>query len=513
MSISPWEPRYSVRLKIQRDTEYPGDTVRAMGSPAFARDYKALFVDECRQVMDELTADLNLLEHAQLPDCEFSLDCDSWKTEGTARLDEAGKYHLSISLGFCLALDDALLNFLAHEDVFLPITNVAQRFVNYSVDLQSFEYPIERPESVFYDYSHLQNEQFGPKDLVSSFPIDRWRLRQHDLMFRLAMRWALLHEFGHAALRHVDLLRLFWAVDHQGLTFAETSSEKALPLEKGEAWSKLGYREPGIKDLRQDQMRRVMELHADTFALWLTIDLDQLTGSASSQIFEAYERELKQMQVDADTAYIDLHNDRKCHYLLSSSLIAIALFERGRRLYGSHEINTHPSPEARLISLFNNAFYGSAHAAGDGNGGFEVRFSPDEFSPEERAGPWGRFLQDTIGDAIEDFGDFCRYVDVDYNLFSNPGERGTSEVEFYDDGYAKRLSDDELVDVSGWYLDVLAIHHVRNSAAIGRNIEFVPKSSGGHELLELRAYHQHVNLMSERLQTELNGQAFQFLKS
>ena len=79
---------------------------------------------EIREIISDLVNDLNSLDQQTLPNCRIDLDEHNFKVQGRAQPTPDGQIELTISLGFCFALDDALLSYLSNSDVFISTQDI-----------------------------------------------------------------------------------------------------------------------------------------------------------------------------------------------------------------------------------------------------------------------------------------------------------------------------------------------------------------------------------------------------
>ena len=77
-------------------------------------------LSEIREIIYDLVNDLNSLDQQSFLNCRIDLDEHNFKVQFLVQPTPDGQIELTISLGFCFALDDALLSYLSNPDVFIP---------------------------------------------------------------------------------------------------------------------------------------------------------------------------------------------------------------------------------------------------------------------------------------------------------------------------------------------------------------------------------------------------------
>lgn len=508
--MTGWLPRETIQARVQCDDLFDLShriTEKLRKSSGWLPRKLA---EEARVILAGLADELRRINLPGIDNVEVQIDEANRRISGAAILDVDGKIQLTLSLGFLLAVDEATLEFLSHDDALCPmavLTEVPSANAPNRVHRYFYEQDERRGRYVNYEL-----DRRGQADYITSgFPADLWRLRQQELLFALVLRWAALHEIAHGALCHVEILQAFFDPDAVGLGLTENGTKTGKQPDAS-AWKTLGYADAPDVAADEAAMRKVMELHADTCALWLAFDLDRAAADRGDGLFENYERDIIGLVAQPKFHFVTLANDNRVHFQLLAALITIVLFEFGRRSAGKTASDTHPSPEARLITVIREAFYGSTLARPDGDGGFMIVIPDADIFPEHQSSMWNRFVEDGPARAIEDMLFFADVLELDIVLFEADAqhEPGTP-IEYYADGYLRPVRDVDQSQMSGWWQDVLGrsrmvLEHLQSGTA-----GYEPHSAGGRELRTLDAYHVHLNRISEFLQFQRGGKAVTFL--
>ncbi|MEM0985903.1 MAG: hypothetical protein AAGJ32_06635 [Pseudomonadota bacterium] len=400
-----WSPRPSVALRLKHFGAAPEDRPLPLEAPISSLDgnFSVELINnltiEAQQVAAGLVLDLNAMDPAVLANGIIEIDTANWATGGRARFIPCGTAILSVSIGFCLALEDAILTHLSQGAVFFADGGVRP------AKIQSCQ--SQRPSDAhhFHDYTSLRERAFTAEDVTGGLPFDPSRLRQHDLLFQLTLRWALLHEVAHLALCHLDLLNRLWGPHPSGLSIIDVGEENA----SGHALDRWAHEfcgdgTPPIAPFDKDDVRQVMELQADVWATDLSVALDRTPFASGQGMFNSYERDVQAMDVPGSIAFATLTGPQRRRLLIFCAFIAMGLFERARHgRYGRFAAvsRTHPSPQARLTHLVR-----TFAAGGD---------RPSRPPGRVRNAPCAETLA-CLANAMADFKDFCRTIDINVGL-------------------------------------------------------------------------------------------------
>lgn len=500
---SYWTPRDSVRMRLAREGEDQGLTAEALVVEDFSTRFPQALAQEAQAVLDGLAEELARLDAPGLPRLGVTLDSQDWSVNGLARLLDDGSAALSISLGFVLALEEAILTFLATADAICPVQLLVDED-EVCPQPQAYDCDEVLGACRYFDYRHLQGRAFTADAVTVSFPADLWRLRQADLLFRLVLRWAALHEIAHAALRHNELLAICYPQAGPGLGLVE-----GLPLELAldfdpRAWERFSYPQAPELAPRESDLRRVCELHADTCALWLSLDLEAFGGGG---LFETFAQDMARLVETPQAHYASFNRNERVYLLTLAATMAQVLFENARRQMGGGDA-THPTPEARIISLMDAAFYGSPFTEPDDQGGFRIVIPAADLWNREEVTPWNRFVQEALAPVIDDMAFFADVIDLDFALLTNdPDEPEDIPIErFGQTPFFKPVQGLDNAKGRPWWRDLLARQH----AAMAGQDPPPAVSDGGRDLIEVDPFHPHVGYMSEILQIQLNGAMLTF---
>jgi hypothetical protein len=491
-----WSPRSSVRMRLGREGEETGLTAEPLEvENLFVALPRALAL-EAQAVLDGLTAELAGLEGSNLPPLSVAIDADDWSVNGWARLADDGTAVLSLSLGFALAVEEATLAFLAQEDGLCPPALLIDEDLPRA---RLHSYVCEETDGAprYLDYRRLRGRAFTVDDLTTQFPSDLWRLRQQELLFALMLRWAALHELAHAALRHNELLGACYG--DAGLGLMEGQAAPAQSRCDPAVWRRFGYDATPDLALDESDLRRICELHADTCALWLSLDLEQ--ASAGQGLFADFERDMADLVEDPEQQFAVFSRDARVYLLTFAAAAAFVLFENARRHEGGGD--SHPLPETRIMTLIDQAFYGSPYTQADDRGGFQAAPPAADLWDRDQITPWNRFIQDAIAPVIDDMNFLADVLDLDFALptFAEHAAEAIPIVRYDEGPYFKPAPEVGASTGTAWWRDVLG----RRQAALAGEEPPPALSAGGRELAQLDPYQPHVNYMTEILQARLNG--------
>lgn len=510
MRHTSWLPRDTIKARVQCTDEFDLSHL-VSGECSRPGWFATTLAAETRAVLARLAKDLRDLALPGLENVEVELDEDELGISGRASPGEDQPI-LTLSLGFALAVDEATLEFLSWEDALCPKQVLRDREAgeDHAAGVERYAYE-EDHIGRYVTYRHLRDTHLRAEDVTSGFPANLWRLRQQQLLFELVMRWAALHEIAHGALCHLDLLQAFFGGEGPRLSVIEDAPLSGGDAD-GEAWKGFGFDEPPLPETREADIRQVLELHADTCASWLAYDLDRIARERGDGLFEAYARDMTALGADQAAHFIALSPDNRTHFLLLAGLIAVVMFEFSRRSSGREVSETHPLPEARLIAMIRESFYGSELARPDGEGGFRIVIPSGDLYPEAASSAWNRFIEDGPARAIEDMEFFSSVLEMDLALFG-PEAEGAPDVPiaYYDDGYLKGVAGLDLGRTSRWWQDVIGRGELAAAALRGVVANVVPLSEGGKQLRGLDPYHPYINRISELLQVRAGGPALAFL--
>lgn len=506
-----WLPRGSIKARVQCEEEHDLSHLvpqELRDDPAW---FAATLAGETRRVLADLATELRTLALPGVDAVEVALDDSDWGISGSATHGE-GQPRLTLSLGFAMAVEEATLEFLSWEDALCPmqVLRGGERPEDRGSAIERHAYEDEDRVGRFATYRHLRGGGAVADDVTSGFPADLWRLRQQELLAALVIRWAALHEIAHGALCHLDVIEAFFGREGVGLGLIEDAPLSGAEADRA-AWSRFGYAEPPVPEPREAQIRQVLELHADTCASWLAFDLDRMSRETGNGLFETYSRDMQALGADPAAQFVTLSPDNRVHFLLLAGLITVLLFEFARRNGGRSSNETHPLPEARLIAMIRESFYGSDLAQADGEGGFRIVIPSGDLYPESGSSAWNRFIQDGPARAMEDMEFFSSVLDMDIELFGPDGNLPDVPIEYHEDGYLKGVPDLDQSRMSRWWQDVLGRGELVAASLRGEAVEVVPLSDGGRQLRALDPYQLHLNRISELLQRRAGKPALAFL--
>lgn len=503
-----WAPRESVAARLVFDADpHPG-----IAGPASEGDFSCRFGPAlCREASDalaQLAGDLRALGLPGLDQVDVDLEADDWRLAGAAVLLPDGSSRLTLSMGFILAVEEATLEFLAHGDALCPRSMFSGEDEDARpIEVLSYDFDAEARPGRLYDYRAARSDP-APEAVTGRFPVDLWRLRQQELLATLVVRWAALHEIAHAALRHNEVLAELYGRETAFAGMVEV--EPAAATTSDFDWRKFGYERAPEVSFDIQPVRKVLELHADTAALWLCLDLARHEDECGEGPFSAFERDMAELAGDNPFVFAELSPDTRTHFILLAALIAIILFERARRATGMEEGHSHPIPEARLITLLHAGFYGCQSAQADGEGGFEIRTPESDYFGEGPTSPWNRFVLDAVARAIEDMTFFAAVIDLDIELFDQECGPPELEIDFAPDGYPRPIRDIDPAPTAAWWRDVLAWNRTALAGRHGQEYFEPGVSRGGREIDALGPYQPHLNFLTEVFQ-HLHGEPLQFL--
>jgi hypothetical protein len=512
MQSSSWLPRDSVKARVQCEDGFDLSHLLPRDARAKPTWFADTLAGETRRVLASLAEELRHLALPGLDHVEVELDDSNWRISGSA-VPADGHPRLSLSLGFALAVEEATLEFLSWEDALCPIQALRDRDPGEerASAVERYAYDEDDRPGRFATYHHLRDTEVVADDVTSGFPANPWRLRQQELLSALIIRWAALHEIAHGALCHLDLIQAFFGSEGAELGLLEDGPLSGEEADR-EAWKRFGYPEPPVPATREADVRQILELHADTCASWLAFDLDRISRESGDGLFEAYQRDMAALGTDPAAQFVALSPDNRVHFLLLAGLIAILLFEFARRSSGRDGGETHPLPEARLIAMIRESFYGSALAEADGDGGFRIVVPSGDLYPEGRSSAWNRFIQDGPARAMEDMEFFSTVLEMDIALFGpEAGDAPDVPIEYHEDGYLKGVPGLDQSRMSRWWQDVLGRGELVAASLRGEDAAVVPLSEGGKQLRSLDVYQLHINRISELLQRRGGRPALAFL--
>lgn len=509
---APWLPRDSIKARVQCEDAFDLSHLVPEADRARPGWFTATLAGETRRILTSLTEELRGLALPGLEPVDVELDEADLSISGSA-VPGDGRPRLSLSLGFALAVEEATLEFLSWDDALCPfhVLQAPETRIDGAAAVERYAYDNEDRFGRFVDYRHLRDLDATADDVTSGFPANLWRLRQQELLAALVIRWAALHEIAHGALGHLDLIGAFFDPEGAGLGLLEDGSLSGKEADR-EAWRGFGYVEPPVPETCESSIRQVLELHADTCASWIAFDLDRISRESGSGLFEAYRRDMEALGADPKAHFVALSADNRVHILLLAALIALLLFEFARRRNDREPGRSHPLPEARLIAMIRESFYGSELAHSDGEGGFRIVIPSGDLYPERVSSAWNRFIQDGPARAMEDMEFFSAVLGMDIGLFGADADNLPEvPIEYLEDGYLKAAPDLDQGRMSRWWQDVLGRGELVAASLRGETADVVPQSEGGKQLQSLDPYQAHINRVSELLQRRGGGEALTFL--
>ena len=241
---------------------------------------------------------------------------------------ENGRTRTEVSVGLCLALEDALLNLFSSRGFFTQRLTGDQRPEAFGVLFCGGEAAWR-----YHDYSaakHLHGVDFVD-GVTRRLPLDPLRLSQCNLMMTLSLRWIMLHEYAHWVLGHLE-----WSVA-MGLSAKAELAESILFIDAGSP--------------ERSELSYCMEFQADAFATQLLFSDALANGILADPAFAAYERDrdaFSQFRNGYAPAMVD--RGQRFRLLLLASAIPSLLFDVRRQ--SVCVADTHPPPSARILNIF-----------------------------------------------------------------------------------------------------------------------------------------------------------------
>ena len=241
---------------------------------------------------------------------------------------ENGKTRTQVSVGLCLALEDAILNLFSSRGFFTSRLSGDERPDAFGVlfcgDEASWRY---------HDYRsarQLEGVKFAD-GITRRVPFDPLRLSQCNLMMSLCLRWIMLHEYAHWVLGHLE-----WSVAN-GLTANAQLAEAKLFVDASTA--------------EKTELNCCMEFQADAFATQMLFSDALSSDVLDDPVFKLHVMD-RAAFADFRNAYAPsiVSRDERFRILLLASAIPSLLFDLRRE--NVSVANTHPPPSSRILNIF-----------------------------------------------------------------------------------------------------------------------------------------------------------------
>lgn len=238
-----------------------------------------------------------------------------------------GELRIKLSLGLCLAIDDALLMMLCVLGFFRFRPGPEDR-----VPGQAIAHCGETTPTRYVDYSATYDLDDGSiaAALTSSMPLDPLRLVQGETLLTFALAWIALHEQAHDQLGHVAWMR---------------SGDRTNRVELGEA----KFFEGSSEAERNDSF--CLELQADALATQMFFTHGMSEAMAAHAWIARYQSGIQEYACGRNAWAPDLATrEGRFHAMLLAACVGVLLFEMRRERLRQPSVS-HPPPATRILGI------------------------------------------------------------------------------------------------------------------------------------------------------------------